>query len=77
MNKWRICKLQDFLAGCNGLSRGFAINETDNPVFESNCPVKFPTIDRKSMQAVRTVACCQRKNVDDDFVNEVVDGKPV
>ena len=34
-------------------------------------------IDRKSMQAVRTVACCQRKNVDDDFVNEVVDGKPV
>ena len=31
----------------------------------------------KSMQAVRTVACCQRKNVDDDFVNEVVDGKPV
>ena len=57
--------------------RGFAINETDNPVFESNCPVKFPTIDRKSMQAVRTVACCQRKNVDDDFVNEVVDGKPV
>lgn len=69
------CKIS--LQDAMGLSRGFAINETDNPVFESNCPVKFPTIDRKSMQAVRTVACCQRKNVDDDFVNEVVDGKPV
>lgn len=77
MNKWRILQIARFPCRMQWTIARICDNETDNPVFESNCPVKFPTIDRKSMQAVRTVACCQRKNVDDDFVNEVVDGKPV
>lgn len=69
--------MQDFLAGCNGLSRGFAVNDTGNPVFESYCPVELPAASGELLQAEDTFPVCQGKDIDYSFVNKVVDGQSV
>ena len=69
--------MRDFIARCNGLSRGFAVNDTGNPVFESCCLVEFPVAGGELLQADDAFPVCQRKNVDDGFVDKVVNGQPV
>ncbi len=69
--------MRDFLAGCNGLSQGFAVNDTGNPVFESFRPMEFPAAGGELLQADDAFPVYQRKNVDDDFVDKVVNGQPV
>ena len=69
--------MRDSFAGCNGLSRGFAVNDTGNPVFKSFRPIEFPAVGRELLQAGDAFPICQGKDINHNFVDKVVDGQPM
>ena len=71
------CKMRDFLAGCNGLSRGFTVNQTADAVTGYDGFMQLPTGDGQPLENGSPFPVCQGKDIDYDFVNKMVNGKPV
>ncbi|WP_303186185.1 hypothetical protein [Phocaeicola coprocola] len=67
--------MQDFLAGCNGLSRGFTVNQTADAVTGHGGFMQLPTCGGQLLENGPSSSVCQRKDIDYNFVNEMIDGK--
>ena len=68
--------MRDFLAGCNGLSRGFTVNKAADAVRECSCFMQLPLTGRKNLLYGNATAGGKRKQINDQFVHEIVVEKP-
>ena len=69
------CILQDFLAGCNGLSRGFTVNQTADAITGHGGFMQSPTCGGQLLENGTPSSVCQGKDIYYNFVNEMIDGK--
>lgn len=67
--------MRDFLAGCNGLSRGFTVNKAANAVGKGSGVMQPPLQSGKNVLYGNSPAGGNGKQVNDEFVHEVVEEK--
>lgn len=67
--------MQDFLAGCNGLLRELTVNQTADAVTGDGGFMQPPTGGGQLPEDGTPFPVCQGKDIDYNFVNEMIDGK--
>ena len=65
------------LALCNGLLRDFPVDEPADSVAEYGRFIRLPTAGGKLLQVGNASSGCQRKDINDYFIDEMIDGKSV